>query len=104
MGIGAKIKMVLNNVAMQSAFKMITEQGNGFFAWNGKLFQSDMVRACVRPYSKAIGKLKAKHIRNFNGSINVNPDVYMRFFVRRTESFNVRADNAGESCNAVSIK
>lgn len=81
MGIGAKIKMVLNNVAMQSAFKMITEQGNGFYAWNGQLFQSDIIRSCIRPYAKSIGKLKAKHIRNFNGSVSVNPDAYMRFLL-----------------------
>lgn len=81
MGIVSSIKTALNNVAMQSAFKMITEQGNGYYAWNGKLFQSDIIRACVRPYAKSIGKLKAKHIRNFNGSISVNPDVYMRFLL-----------------------
>jgi HK97 family phage portal protein len=81
LGIVSKIKATLNDVAMQTAFKMITEQGNGFYTWNGKLFQSDMVRACVRPYAKAIGKLKAKHIRNFNGSISVNPDAYMRFLL-----------------------
>lgn len=81
MGIGAKIKMVLNNVAMQSAFKMITDQGNGFYSWNGQLFQSDIIRSCIRPYAKAIGKLKAKHIRNFNGLITVNPDAYMRFLL-----------------------
>ncbi len=81
MGIGAKIKMVLNNVAMQSAFKMITEQGNGFYAWNGQLFQSDIIRSCIRPYAKSIGKLKAKHIRNFNGSLTTNPDAYMRFLL-----------------------
>ena len=66
---------------MQSAFKMITEQGNGYYAWNGKLFDSDVIRACIRPYAKSIGKLKAKHIRNYNGSISVNPDVYMRFLL-----------------------
>ncbi len=81
MGIVSSIKTALNNVAMQSAFKMITEQGNGYYAWNGQLFQSDMIRACIRPYSKAIGKLKAKHIRNSNGLISVNPDAYMRFLL-----------------------
>lgn len=81
MGLITKIKMALNNVAMQSAFKMITEQGNGYYAWNGKLFQSDIIRSCIRPYARSIGKLKAKHIRNSNGSISVNPDVYMRFLL-----------------------
>ncbi len=81
MGIVSKIKGVINNVAMQSAFKMITEQGNGFYTWNGQLYQSDMIRACVRPNSKAIGKLKAKHIRNDGKTITVSPEPYMRFLL-----------------------
>ncbi len=81
MGIVSKIKATLNNISMQSAFKMITEQGNGFYSWNGQLFQSDMIRACIRPYAKSMGKLKAKHIRNNGTTITVNPDPYMRFLL-----------------------
>ena len=36
---------------------MVTEHGNGFYAWNGKVYQSDIVRACIHPKVKAIGKL-----------------------------------------------
>lgn len=81
MGLLSKIKSALNNTTAQSAFKMITEQGNGFYAWNGKLYQSDMIRACIRPYAKSIGKLKAKHIRRSDGEIKVDPDPYMRFLL-----------------------
>lgn len=37
-------------------FEMITDKGNGYYSWNGKLYQSDIIRACIRPKAKAIGK------------------------------------------------
>lgn len=80
MGLISKVRCALNNAASASAFKMITEQGNGFYYWNGKLYESDIIRSCIRPYAKAIGKLKAKHVRD-NGTIQVNPDAYMRFLL-----------------------
>ena len=50
----------LLNVTAGTAFKMITETGNGFTAWTGDVYDSDIVRACIRPFSKAVGKLQAK--------------------------------------------
>lgn len=44
-------------------YQMVTERGNGFYAWNGKLYQSDIVRACMRPKVKGVGKLVGKHLR-----------------------------------------
>ncbi|MHB9947000.1 phage portal protein [Clostridium botulinum] len=72
--------------------KMITENGNGFYAWNGKLYKSDIVRACIRPKVKAVGKLVAKHIRETvlqDGTIDikVNPDVYMRFLLEEPNPY-----------------
>lgn len=61
--------------------KMITETGNGIYAWNGSLFKSDIVRSCVRPKAKAIGKMTAKHVRNDNAGIKINPETYMRFLL-----------------------
>lgn len=60
---------------------MVTESGNGFYSWNGKLFQSDIIRACIRPKTKAVGKLVAKHIRSDKSGISVNPEPYMRFLL-----------------------
>lgn len=61
--------------------KMITETGNGIYAWNGSLFKSDIVRSCVRPKAKAIGKMTAKHVRNDDKGIKINPEAYMRFLL-----------------------
>ena len=51
------------NVSTDAVYKMITDSGNGFYSWNGNLYQSDIVRACIKPKTKALGKLIAKHIR-----------------------------------------
>lgn len=71
---------------------MITERGNGIYAWNGKLFQSDIVRSCIRPKTRAIGKLTAKHIRSTvlkDGSkkVEVNPEAYLRFLLEEPNPY-----------------
>lgn len=75
------------NATKVARYKMVTETGNGFYSWNGKLYQSDIVRACIRPKTKAIGKLVAKHIRNDTSGIKVNPDAYIRFLLEEPNPF-----------------
>ena len=61
---------------------MITEKGNGYYAWGGKLYHSDIVRSCIRPKTRAIGKLVAKHIRNnLQEGFKINPEPYIRFLL-----------------------
>lgn len=80
------------NATEKAIYKMITEIGNGYYAWNGKLYESDIVRACVRPRTKAIGKMVAKHIRTTVSndgvtSTTVNPDAYMRFLLEEPNAY-----------------
>ena len=75
------------NIGKSTVYKMITEQGNGFFAWNGKLYESDIVRSCIRPYAKAVGKLIAKHVRNDGKSFSVNPEPYIRFLLEEPNPY-----------------
>lgn len=66
----------------KSILKMITTVGEFYYSWNGKLYESDIVRACIRPKVKAIGKLVGKHIRDDpKGGLNVNPDANIRFLL-----------------------
>ena len=44
------------NVHKRQEFKMITDNGNGIYVWNGKLFQADIVRACIKQKKKVIRK------------------------------------------------
>jgi len=70
-----------NNAVTISTYKLVTDTGGGFYAWNGSLYQSDIIRACIRPKARAIGKSVAKHIRKDANGLKVNPDVYMRFLL-----------------------
>ncbi|PFC97756.1 phage portal protein [Bacillus cereus] len=62
-------------------FEMINDNGGGFFLWHGDIYQSDIIRACIRPKAKAVGKLIAKHIRDNGNEFKINPEPYIRFIL-----------------------
>ena len=62
-------------------YKLITDVGDGYFAWNGNIFKSDIVRSCIRPTAKAVGKLNVKHIRESGDEILVNPDNNIKYLL-----------------------
>lgn len=68
-------------------FELITERGNGFYSWRGNLYQSDIIRSCIRPKARAIGKLVAKHIRESADGLQVNPEPYMRFLLEEPNPY-----------------
>lgn len=70
-----------NRTVSVTKYQMITDERNGFFAWNGNLYKSDIVRAAIRPKVRAIGKTKAKHVRKDERGIKINPQPYMRFLL-----------------------
>ena len=71
-------KKLFNKGLSKSSFKLITENGNGFFSWNRKVYQSDLIRGIIRPTSRAVGKATVKHIRKTQDGISVNPEVFLR--------------------------
>lgn len=75
------INRFFNKNPAVTRFEMITERGNGYYAWDGKMYHSDIVRSCVRPKARAIGKLIAKHIRNNAEGFKINPEPYIRFLL-----------------------
>lgn len=84
MAIRNPFKRKVENYAPASGtgFRMIYEQGNMFVGWDGNLYESDIVRACIRPKVKALGKTDRKHLRNnHEGSVDVNPEPYMNFLL-----------------------
>lgn len=71
-----------NQGEKKNVIQMVTTTGEFHYAWNGKLYESDIVRACIRPKVKAIGKLVGKHIRDDpGGGLKVNPDANIRFLL-----------------------
>lgn len=80
MRILSKISDFFNRSVTQTRFEMIEDRGNGFYAWNGSTYKSDIVRACIRPKVKAIGKLVPQHIRdNKQDGFSINPEPFIRF-------------------------
>lgn len=80
-----------NKTVNVSRYKLITDIGEGFYAWNGNLYKSDIVRAAIRPKAQAVGKIVGKHIRETinNGvkDIKINPDVYMKFLLEEPNPY-----------------
>lgn len=71
-----------NQGEKKNVIQMVTTTGEFHYAWNGKLYESDIVRACIRPKVKAIGKLVGKHIRDDpGGGLKANPDANIRFLL-----------------------
>lgn len=76
-----------NNTVSVSKYQLITDYGDGYYSYNGNLYQSDIVRAAIRPKVQAIGKTVAKHIRNDPNGLKINPDVYMRFLLEEPNAY-----------------
>jgi HK97 family phage portal protein len=55
-------------------FELISSSSNQYTPWHGNLFDSDIIRAAIRPKVNAIGKLQPKHIRGEGKNMKRNSD------------------------------
>lgn len=76
-----------NEKTQKTILQMVNTYGEHFIAYDGKLYNSDIVRSCIRPKVQAIGKLSAKHIRGSGMSMQVNPERYIRFLLEEPNPF-----------------
>ena len=91
MGIISRIRDAFKNRAV-SGVSLMTETGNNYYMWQGKTYQSDIVRACIRPAVKQVGKLVAKHIRetveeNGERKLAINPTFYIRMLLEEPNPY-----------------
>lgn len=67
----------------KTQLRFVQQYANSLYVYDGKIYRSDIVRSCIRPKIKAVGKTVPQHIReNADGEKLINPDVYMRFLLR----------------------
>lgn len=79
---------LFNRSSASTRFEMIEDRGNGFYSWSGGLYKSDIVRACIRPKIKAIGKLVPQHLRdNSQEGFKINPEPYIRFLLEEPNPY-----------------
>ena len=81
LGLFKKKNAKTNEKADKNVMQMVASWGEYFYSWNGRLYDSDIVRSCIRPKVKAVGKLVGKHIRSDSGVLKVNPDANIRFLL-----------------------
>lgn len=67
MGIFQRLRAAVARSPTAAQVKMVTETGNGLYVYDGNLYKSDIVRACIRPKIKAVGKATPRHIRTTIG-------------------------------------
>lgn len=87
MGLFKKRKAMEAEKADKNVMQMVTTYGEHYYSWNGKLYDSDIVRSCIRPKVKAAGKLVGKHIRADTEVLRVNPDANIRFLLSEPNPF-----------------
>lgn len=75
------------NKGTKTRFQLVTERGNGTYMWDGKVFESDIIRSCVRPTAVAVGKAVPKHVRDSKDGVQVNPEPYMRFLLEEPNPY-----------------
>lgn len=68
--------------ATSTSFKLINDLGDGFYTWNGSIYKSDIVRACIRPKARAIGKLVAKHVRSNQNGLVIDPEPNIKLLLQ----------------------
>ena len=76
-----------NKAVTITNYKLITQSGSGFFNYDGKLYQSDIVRACIRPKAQAVGKIIGKHIREDPAGLKINPEPYIKFLLEEPNPY-----------------
>ena len=81
MNIFTRLKNTFSKEGRGTGFKLITDRGNSVYSWDGQLFQSDLVRSCIRPFAVACGKAVPKHLRGHGDELKTNPEPYMRFLL-----------------------
>lgn len=62
-------------------FEMISQGDAGFYAFGTDIYQSDVVRAAIRPFAKGAGKMLAKHILSNETTFKENPRATIRFLL-----------------------
>ena len=63
-------------------FKFLNTYDSSFSPWDGKIYNNDIVRSCIRPKANAVGKLNPIHVRTKGNDITINPDSHIKYLLR----------------------
>lgn len=85
MGLISRLRSAFSNKRI-AGVELMQQIGNNYLSWNGTIYNSDIVRSCIRPKVKATGKLVAKHLRETidqegHVDLKVNPSNAMKLLL-----------------------
>lgn len=85
MGLISRIRSAFSNRRV-AGVELMQQVGNNYLSWNGTIYNSDIVRSCIRPKVKSTGKLVAKHLRETidqegHVDLKVNPSNAMKLLL-----------------------
>ena len=85
MGILSRLRSAFTNKTV-AGVELMTQTGNNYYLWNGTVYNSDIVRSCLRPKVQAVGKLLAKHLKETvdaegHKDLKVNPSNAIRLLL-----------------------
>ena len=66
------------NTTDREAMRLIQTQGDSIGTYNGRLYDNDIVRACIAPYVNAASKLSPVHVRRTSDNLLRFPEPYIR--------------------------
>lgn len=75
------------NPTNSKPYELISTANYTFSPYSGKIFDSDIVRAALRPKANAVGKLNPKHIRGEGANLKVNPDAKIKAVLERPNPY-----------------
>ncbi|MGE9896617.1 phage portal protein [Anaerovoracaceae bacterium SGI.195] len=89
MGVIKTIKNALTKKESKGKFEMISMRTGSFFSYEGRLYESDVIRAAIRPKARAIGKATAKHIQRDQKTkkLKINEDPRYRFLLEEPNEY-----------------
>jgi len=89
MKIVEQIKNIFKPDKVINGVKLFTTNGySGGYYYDGNLYNSDIVRSCIKPFYRAVGKLTPKQLkRNSNGEITGKTDLYITKLLKRPNPY-----------------
>lgn len=87
MNVIQRIKNWFNQSPAQGSRALLFSQNENFSPWGGEIYDSDIIRACIRPYALHCGKCEMKHVREYKGKIEINPEPYIAMLLREPNPY-----------------
>lgn len=68
-------------------FELLSSNSNSISPWNGRIYDNDIVRSCLRPISTNLGKLNFKYVRNTSDGLKIIKNGQIYYLLKYPNSY-----------------